>query len=171
MKHLYAPWRNRYITEKNKRACIFCNHRDTACNDTNNFVIKRFNHCLIMLNLFPYNAGHLLIIPYRHTATLAKLTIEERHELMEATNLAMSILKKELKADGFNAGINVGGKASGGSIPGHLHMHVLPRWHGDTSFLTTLAETKQISADLILLYTQLAGAFQGKTVRLLEKIS
>lgn len=163
MKHLYAPWRTDYITKKHNKKCVFCAQIEQS-NDTENFIIKRFDHCFVMLNLFPYNAGHMMVIPYHHSATLTKLNTAERYEIMEASTMAMNILKKELKADGFNIGVNLGGKASGGSISKHLHMHVLPRWHGDTSFLTTLAETKQISTNLVELYKKLTKAFHKKNI-------
>jgi ATP adenylyltransferase len=164
MKHLYAPWRGDYITDTaHTGACVFC-EQISANNDAHYFIIQRFTHCFVMLNLFPYNAGHVMVIPYRHVATLTKLTPQERGEMMEVSNLALIVLKKSLKADGFNLGVNLGGKAAGGSIPRHLHMHVLPRWHGDTSFLTTLAETKQISVNLTELYRKLKAAFAKQSL-------
>lgn len=164
MKHLYAPWRKKYMLDDRcntePRVCAFC-----SCiaenNDPKHFILKRYTHCLVMMNLYPYNAGHLLVIPYAHAGTLEELTKETRTEIMEVTTLSNTILKNTLKAEGINIGLNIGGKVAGGSIPEHLHMHVLPRWAGDTNFLSTLAETKQISANLPELYAQLKDAFKA----------
>ena len=111
-----------------------------------------------MLNLYPYNAGHLLILPFEHTATLEALPKATRTEIMELTSLCTKILESELKCDGINVGINLG-RAAGAGIPSHLHLHVLPRWNGDTNFLPTLADTKQVSFDLKKIYTLLKKAF------------
>jgi len=161
MEYLYAPWRDSYVVKKKptKKGCIFClQHKDQE--DEKNFILKRFDHCFVVLNLFPYNAGHLMIIPYRHTAHLNTLTQQARSELMDATSLSTDILKKTLDPDAFNIGTNVGGKAGGGSIAHHLHIHIVPRWFGDTSFLTTISDTKPISIDLQRIYHQLAAIFQ-----------
>ena len=127
--------------------------------DEQRFIIKRLRHCFVMLNRFPYNGGHLLVIPYEHRSLLTDFPPEALHELMEVAALATALLTQELGAQGFNLGINVGGVAAGGSIPEHLHLHVLPRWAGDTGFLTTLADTKPISVDLPELYQRLTKAF------------
>lgn len=161
MKHLYAPWRSQYIqANQTSNACVFCTQATTT-QDKQHFIIKRYEHCFLVLNLFPYNPGHLLVIPYEHQASLELLPRAARHELMDVITHAIQILTKELKAQGFNVGVNLGGKAAGGSIPDHLHMHVLPRYQGDTNFLVTLAETKQISANLLELYEKLKIAFEN----------
>lgn len=102
-------------------------------------------------------------MPYRHSADLSELTIQEQHELLTLTSLSQEILKQSIQPQGFNIGINLG-KAAGASIPSHLHMHLLPRWIGDTNFLPTLAETKQISSDLQQLYQQMLPLFQEVTI-------
>ena len=170
MKNLYAPWRGNYVTNegashiKKEGTCILCSHRDAqADDDTKNFVLKRLDHTYILLNAYPYNTGHVLIVPYEHTDTIAGLTSEARAEMMEAANQMITTMKHVLKPDGFNCGINLGGKAAGGSIPEHVHMHVLPRWFGDTSFLPTLADTKPISQDLVKVYTRLLKALKPNT--------
>jgi ATP adenylyltransferase len=167
MKQLYAPWRTNYTlsgeSQRKSKKCIFCS-QIAMSSDKKNLIIKRFSHCFVMLNLFPYNAGHLMAIPYQHTAQLVELSKDARAELMEVIALSMSILTKELKAEGFNAGFNLGGKPAGGSIPEHLHVHVLPRWLGDTNFLATLADVKPISLDLVKIYEQLDKAFAHITI-------
>jgi ATP adenylyltransferase len=165
MKQLYAPWRRLYAYDAEKKKdvplieCVFCHFAAHAEEDGKNFVLKRYEYSFVLLNLYPYNGGHLLIVPYQHTDTLFKLDSRERAELMEVSSGAMLILNNVLSPHGFNMGINIGGKAAGGSIPEHLHMHLLPRWHGDTSFLPTLADTKPISENLLLLYTELKKFF------------
>lgn len=168
MKQLYAPWRADYTLSgesrgTSKKSCVFCS-QVAMDDDKKNFIIKRFSHCFVMLNLFPYNAGHLMVIPYQHTAQLTELSQEARAELMEAISVSMQILTQELKAEGFNTGLNLGGKPAGGSIPEHLHVHVLPRWLGDTNFLATLADVKPISFDLVKIYEQLTQAFTNITL-------
>lgn len=165
MKHLYAPWRSSYSSSvartKHEKAlpkdCVFC-VQFKAKNDAQNFILKRTKHNAIMLNRFPYNAGHLLIMPLAHHATLTKLSKPARTELMELLTKSSHIVQKELKADGVNIGLNIG-KAAGAGIPSHLHFHVLPRWYGDTNFLPTLTDTKQISFDLHAMYEQLKKRF------------
>ena len=165
MKHLYSPWRENYSIDtthakyENVSADegVFCNKlRDN--NDEKNYIIKRYKHNVILMNLYPYNAGHLLIIPKDHIADLDKMNPEARAELIELISQSTTILTKELEAQGINVGLNLG-RAAGAGIPTHLHFHVLPRYTGDTNFLPTLAETKQISFDLNKMYQKLKKAF------------
>lgn len=160
MEHLYAPWRKAYMTGHDNTICVFCLSTETDL-DAQRYIIKRFQHCYVMLNLYPYNAGHLLVIPFAHQASLEQLEAITRQEIMEVAAKSVTVLKKMLSAEGINIGLNIGGKAAGGSIPNHLHMHVLPRWIGDTGFLSTLAETKQISLDLTDMYNKLQVGFNN----------
>jgi len=166
MKYLYAPWRKTYSHNSAKKSslCPFC-EQVKSDDDAAHYIIARYQHCFLLLNLYPYNAGHVMVIPNRHVAHLHKLTPEERAEMMEITTHATVILKKALKAKAFNIGANFGGKAAGGSIPRHLHMHILPRWAGDTAFLTALADTKMVSSNLPELYETLKKAFQKKSAK------
>lgn len=172
MNHLYAPWRSEYsasIAHSKKENispehCVFCMQvQDTA--DEKYFILKRFKHTFVLLNLYPYNAGHLLVLPYKHVATLSELPHEARAELMEVASHCYTIVKDVLGADGVNMGINFD-KAAGAGIPSHLHMHVLPRWLGDTNFLPTLCDTKQISFDLNEVYKKLKPAFEDINITL-----
>jgi ATP adenylyltransferase len=165
MKHLYAPWRGSYVRDSEREVdpddishCIFCRQFEQSC-DSDNFIIRRFEHVAVILNIYPYNSGHILVVPYAHVPALPDLTPEARWELMQVISDSTQILHGALNNDGANVGINLGGKAAGGSVPGHLHVHVLPRWLGDTNFLPTLADTKQISANLHEVYQQLREAF------------
>lgn len=164
---MYAPWRHDYVTRKDKKnptvkemqnSCVFC-HQLEQNNDDKYFIIKRFTHCAVAMNYYPYNAGHLLILPYKHCEFLKDLTAQERIEIMEVANASVLVLEQVMNAKGFNLGINLGAAAQG-SIPDHLHMHVLPRWRGDTSFLETLAETTIISSDLFKTFNLLKEQFE-----------
>lgn len=165
MKKLYAPWRSSYTQDtahtKNENAvendCVFCNQFKEH-NDEDYFILRRFEHNIIMLNKFPYNAGHLLIMPVKHIATLHAMPQEARAELMELVTHSVEIIQEKLHAHGANVGTNLG-KAAGASIPSHLHMHVLPRFTGDTNFLPALAQTKVISFDLTEIYNRLKPVF------------
>lgn len=161
MKKLYAPWRSSYtnMEEKPDRSfCVFCKLAQETKQDEANFVLKRNIYTFTMLNLYPYNGGHLLIAPYQHVDNLSLLNSDARAELMEEAHHAVVLLQDTVEPDGFNIGLNMGGFAAGGSIPEHIHFHVLPRWKGDTSFLPTLADTKPISENLPELYTCLKAA-------------
>lgn len=165
MKQLYSPWREDYTKSvahsKDASAtadqCVFCQHFKDD-NDESNLIIKRFKHMIVMFNRFPYNAGHLLILPIKHVANLCDLSQEARIELIELTNHATNVVKEAFGCNGVNIGMNLG-KAAGAGIPSHLHMHVLPRFNGDTNFLATLADTKAISFDLKKMYATLKPKF------------
>ncbi len=163
MKKLYAPWRSQYINRVHNKAeiaaCVFCAISESD-NDAQEFVLKRFEHCMVMLNKYPYNPGHLLIVPYAHHEQLYHYESAVHTELIAHASTASETLQKVLGAHGCNVGINVG-KAAGAGIPEHLHMHVLPRFIGDTNFLPTLADTKQISIDLNEIYAKLLGAYKS----------
>ena len=172
MKRIYAPWRNAYVTKaadsakSEKRAdatdCVFCK-QIAENNDEKYFILKRYTHCFVMMNFYPYNAGHLLILPYEHKANLHELSLEARGEIMEVINTALCISEKALYNEGFNIGINLG-SAGGGGIPSHLHVHTVPRWRGDTAFIEVLGETKLNSNDLEKIYQDLKKAFDALTL-------
>lgn len=170
MDCLYAPWRASYSKsvahskneDTSQDECVFCQHFSQS-NDDNHFILKRFKHCIIMLNKYPYNAGHVLILPIQHIDSLQGMSQEARIELIELMNESINIVKKVLNCDGVNAGINLG-KAAGAGIPSHLHVHILPRFVGDTNFLPTLSDTKAISFDLSDIYRQLKPEFAKLTL-------
>lgn len=161
MKHLYAPWRGHYTKTSHRHegsdgACPFC--LIIASNDdTAHYVLKRHRHVVVLLNLYPYNPGHLLIIPTLHHAQLHLLEPQVRNELMEVISGTIATVTGALGCDGMNVGINLGGACAGGSIPEHLHIHLVPRWSGDTNFMPVIAQTKQLSEDLHAVYTHLRG--------------
>ncbi len=146
---LWAPWRLGYISSARNKApsgCLFC-REGRASNRANEHIIYRGRLGYTLLNRFPYNNGHLMIVPYRHVGRLEALTPEEWLELLDLAKDAMTRLKKALHPHGFNLGINFG-RVAGAGIPGHLHLHIVPRWVGDTNFMPVLADTKVISQSL-----------------------
>lgn len=155
---LWAPWRQTYITRTQKGAsssCLFC-AKGRSRADARNLVIARGPLAFTLLNLFPYNNGHLLIAPYRHVGTLGALTEEEWRDLFHQAEEGIHRLQRAMKPEGYNLGLNLG-RAAGAGIPGHLHLHILPRWNGDTNFMPTLAQTKVISQSLRAAYRLLRG--------------
>lgn len=167
MERLFAPWRQKYsddVTEKkhanaSKDACVFCSQFKEN-KDEENFIIKRFEHSIIMLNKFPYNAGHMLILPKAHVPNLSALSKDAKSEIMEIASIGADILSKTLKNGGLNIGINIG-KLAGAGIPSHLHVHLLPRFEGDTNFMPTLTNTKLISYDMGDIYKQIKSEFDN----------
>ncbi|KKQ33376.1 MAG: Histidine triad (HIT) protein [candidate division TM6 bacterium GW2011_GWF2_37_49] len=165
-KILYAPWRHEYVNRNRendvkmpiKNDCIFC-HQVALAEDDKFFIIKRFKTCFVMMNKYPYNIGHLMVLPYDHISDLRELKSEIRAELFDIAALTLTAVEKALKAKGFNLGINMG-VAGGGGIPSHLHLHILPRWFGDTNFLETIGEIKMLSSDIQIVYQMLKDEFK-----------
>lgn len=168
MNYLYAPWRGTYSDSAQKQKKPTCQSIFSAqfeCSeDGKNLILKRLTHTVILLNLYPYNPGHLLIVPQQQVTTLDQLSKEALHELMEAIAASSKILHNTLKNSGTNIGFNIGDSSSGGSIPEHLHAHIIPRWHGDTGFLPLLAEVKVLSEDLRVIYEKLKKPFDELTL-------
>lgn len=161
MDILYAPWRSGYVTKEGKPAhndCVFCSI--IALNkDEEQFVAKRYAHCVLMLNRYPYTSGHLLVVPYTHATFLTDLTPEARAEIMEVTTQATIALKKLLNPHAFNIGCNLG-KEAGASVPGHLHEHIIPRWGADLGFLELIGHATKINIDLQIFYKNLVAALE-----------
>jgi ATP adenylyltransferase len=146
MEHLWSPWRLAYITRgSSPGGCVFCD----ALLDPGAapLIVHRGPTCFVILNLFPYNNGHLMVIPNRHIATLASATPEERGELIELTTRAEIALTEVFQPHGLNLGINLG-KPAGAGILDHVHMHVVPRWNGDTNFMTVVGQTRVLPEEL-----------------------
>jgi ATP adenylyltransferase len=160
MKILWASWRSVYVTEAGKsEECIFC--KKLSGNDEENLVLWRGKSCFAMLNIFPYNNGHLMIAPYRHIASLIDLNEQEKLELMEALSLLSEVLKEALKCHGFNIGMNLG-RVAGAGVPDHIHLHIVPRWEGDTNFMPVIGETKVIPQSLSATYQLLKTALEKR---------
>jgi ATP adenylyltransferase len=169
VKKIYAPWRDDYINKtvhkpndqriKTEDDCVFCQQLK-ANDDEKYFILKRLTHSFVMFNRYPYNGGHLMVLPIAHKGEIEECTSETRTEMMELVHKSITILKKELNPEGFNVGFNTG-KAGGGGLPSHLHIHILPRWESDTNFMPLLCDTKPISINLRELYEKLKGAFNN----------
>ncbi len=158
MDHLWSPWRYRYVsTASPHNDCIFC-AKLAANQDHENLIVLRAEHNFVLLNLYPYTNGHLMIAPYAHVASLADTSSEARAELVELTAQAESVLRSVYKPGGINLGMNLGECAGAGGV-GHIHMHVLPRWPGDASFMTAIGETRVLPVDLTTTYDRVSAAW------------
>lgn len=156
-KIIWAPWRAAFVLSKKEKGCIFCK-RQKMKDTIKNLVLYRGRTVFVILNKFPYNTGHTLIVPYRHVAHVEQLTPQEAVEFFDLTRVAVAIIKKELKPQSLNLGMNLG-KSSGAGVPGHLHMHIVPRWTGDTNFMPVLGKTNVVSVPLEPVYEKLRRAF------------
>ncbi|MEP6756730.1 MAG: HIT domain-containing protein [Chthonomonadales bacterium] len=158
MEQLWAPWRMTYIKKAGsenpqEHPCIFCTFPQEE-NDVENLILHRGKHAFIILNAYPYSNGHLMITPFRHTASMDDLDDEEMLEMMQLTRVGINLLKESMRPDGFNVGMNLG-RVAGAGIADHLHMHVVPRWNGDTNFMTVLADARIIPESLNAVYANL----------------
>lgn len=150
MDRIYAPWRYKYIKEivsdNSDDGCLFCEVVKKQ-NDRENLILYRGERVYVMINRYPYNNGHLMVIPYRHIPDIDKLNDEENLEAMKFLSYSMKVLKDKFSAEGFNIGLNIG-RIAGAGIDGHIHFHIVPRWNGDTNFMPVLTDTKVISQGL-----------------------
>jgi ATP adenylyltransferase len=166
MDKMFSPWRSKYIASfkepasKNEKKSIFADLPPEE--DEARLVVYRGKKCFVIMNLYPYNAGHLMVIPYQVTPNLSDLDDEAKLELMNLIDLSMKALQEVCKPHGFNIGANIG-HVAGGSVDSHLHFHIVPRWNGDTNFMPVVAETKVISHDMQELYRQLKVTFARLT--------
>lgn len=163
MDKLWSPWRSNYIKsfkiKDEDEGCVFCYSPELDIKDEKSLVVKKGEHCFVMLNLYPYNSGHLMVIPYRHLSDITELSKEEFEEINELIVLSKKALEDLMKPQGYNIGANLG-KAAGAGIDQHIHFHILPRWIGDTNFMPALGEVKVISQDLLETKTELIKAFE-----------
>jgi ATP adenylyltransferase len=156
---LWAPWRIEYIenTAKNE-GCIFC-EKPKQNNDKENLLVHRAEKAFVMMNRYPYNNGHLMIVPYQHTPEFSNLTQEEKLALCHLLEKSQSVLRDVMRPQGFNIGMNIG-RLAGAGIVDHLHFHIVPRWGGDTNFMPILGHTKVISEALEETWAHLKKAFE-----------
>jgi ATP adenylyltransferase len=162
MENLWAPWRMEYISkekEGQKEPCIFCN-RLSQMNDKKNLILFRGDLVFIIMNKFPYNNGHLMVVPNRHTEDILGIRPEEQKEIFSLIQLGIKILNRVMNPHGFNIGMNLG-RVSGAGITDHLHFHVVPRWNGDTNFMPIIGKTKVISEAIEKSYEKLHRAILG----------
>ena len=159
MKIIWAPWRMAYIKNARKpRGCIFC-LKVREQRDSDNLLLHRGQHGFIMMNLFPYNSGHLMVAPYAHVKTLDTLPADGALDLIRMTNLSLRVLRTEIRPEGFNVGMNLG-RVSGAGIEGHVHLHIVPRWNGDTNFMPLFSEIRVIPEHLRETYRKLRAGFR-----------
>ncbi|MCL6629142.1 MAG: HIT domain-containing protein [Armatimonadetes bacterium] len=154
MERLWAPWRMKYIEEGSKvEGCIFCMF-PAELEDRKNLILYRGAKSFIMLNSFPYNPGHLMVAPYKHTADLYELTDEELLDVDHLVRFSIRLLSATMQPDGFNLGVNLG-RTAGAGIVDHVHWHIVPRWNGDTNFMPVIGETKVLPESLEATYDKL----------------
>lgn len=165
MKRLWAPWRIEYILDEHKHdSCLFCDvskgggRKKNRAGDRKNLLLHRGEHCFVIMNRYPYNSGHLMVVPYFHTPTFDGLSDEALFDLMKTVKRSVDILKDALAPDGFNMGLNFG-KVAGAGMESHMHLHVVPRWTGDTDSMPIIAETRVMPEHLNETYKKLAGFF------------
>jgi ATP adenylyltransferase len=162
MDRLWSPWRYNYVSKiAVPGSCIFCDKGAAGGDDAENFVIHRGNHNFALLNIYPYTSGHLMIAPYAHVATLEQAEPEALEEMILLAREAETHLRAVYRPLGLNIGMNIG-ESAGAGVAGHIHMHVLPRWIGDSNFMTTVAETRVMPEDLRSSWEKLSAAFRRR---------
>ncbi len=158
MERLWSPWRLEYVRNTGSGdECFMCTAVE-ADDDAGHHVLHRADATFVILNAYPYNTGHLMVAPTRHVGDLEELTGEERAEVMDLTTRAVSVIRAAMAPHGFNVGINLG-QVAGAGLPGHVHVHVVPRWGGDTNFMPIIAETKVLPEMLADTYAKLKPGF------------
>ena len=162
MDVLWAPWRMEYILEDNKPGdCIFCvDRKESAAELERRLILYTGELSMVMMNRYPYNNGHLLVAPLKHTGELDDLEQDVMKDLMMVTRSTIAILKEVMNPDGFNVGINLG-LVAGAGVEEHLHIHIVPRWNGDTNFMAVLGETRVIPEHLLETYRKLRPHFMA----------
>lgn len=162
MNNLWSPWRSQYIdsfgSADKKEGCIFCEMKNNDVNEMDNLLVHKSELTFTVLNLYPYNNGHLMVVPLRHLDALADLTEYENKEIMSQLQLAQKALWEVYHPDGYNMGANLG-RVSGAGIADHIHFHLVPRWNGDTNFMPVLGDVKVISQDLLVTKEKLLSAY------------
>lgn len=159
MQHVWAPWRMEYILASKQAGCFLCEAAHANA-DRDLLVLRRQQHSFVILNRYPYTNGHCMVAPYRHVSELSALEDAELLELMQAVRDCVTILRQTMGIHGANVGINLGA-AAGAGLAEHLHIHIVPRWQGDTNFMPVLADTRIMPQSLLQNYDQLLPAFQA----------
>ena len=166
---LWAPWRLKYIeTAEQAQGCIFCEFpAQGAEKDAANLIVHRSEHAFLILNAFPYSNGHVMVVPFRHTARMEDYSDAELLDVMHLTRLSVRLLTETFHPHGFNLGVNMG-RVAGAGIPDHLHWHIVPRWNGDVNFMPVLADVRVIPESLEVVYTRLKTALQAASTAVQE---
>jgi ATP adenylyltransferase len=158
---IYAPWREEFVLGPRKEAgCIFCNRIAAAEADAKHFVVHRGERVLVMLNLYPYTSGHVLVVPYRHISALEEVNDEENYECACLMQRSVAMMKRAFRPDGFTLGLNLG-RPAGAGIPEHLHWHVVARWAGDSNFLPVIGGSRLVSVRVEETYRRLMEAWHA----------
>lgn len=160
MERLWAPWRMEYIRKSEEEGCVFCIGTDPS-EDREKFVLCRTPHSFVIMNRYPYSNAHLMVAPYRHTADLNELGDDEMLDIFRTLTLCKNILQETVRPDGFNIGINLG-RDAGAGVDDHLHIHIVPRWHGDINFMTVVADLRVIPESLRSTYDTLLHPFSSR---------
>ena len=161
MQRLWSPWRSKYIAsgvDSSATECVLCRIAANPADDATNFVLHRGEHAFVVLNLYPYITGHLMVVPYLHTSEFDSVAKEITDEMMDLAKRAQTALREVYSPSGFNLGMNLG-SAAGAGIADHLHIHLLPRWTGDTNFMTTVGDSRVIPEALEITYSKLRQKF------------
>ncbi|MCL4269643.1 MAG: HIT domain-containing protein [Anaerolineales bacterium] len=159
MNHLWSPWRMKYIESHNKEAgCVFCNAQ-AQTDSAENLIAFRGKNAYVILNRYPYTSGHLMVIPFKHAPNLEELDPETRAEMMELTSRCTTILREIYRTQSFNVGVNIG-EAAGAGVLGHVHIHIVPRWAGDTNFMSSVGQTRVLPEALEETYQRVRQAFE-----------
>ncbi|MEP7076438.1 MAG: HIT domain-containing protein [Acidobacteriota bacterium] len=159
MDVLWSPWRYDYITGSSSAktsGCVFCDMLKSSVSDEDKFILRRAEFNFVILNIYPYGTGHLMILPYEHIAEIDKADKKTTDEMMDLTKRTQTALEEIYRPEGFNIGMNLG-KAAGAGVAGHFHMHILPRWFGDVNFITTFGQTRTMPESLHTTYEKLKG--------------
>ncbi len=151
---LYAPWRSEYVSGLHVEGCVFCHISSHAVDDTSLHVLYRDEHCFMVMNKYPYTPGHFMIIPHLHTDKLEELPSETWLHVSDLAQKSVRLLKEGFKAHGVNIGMNLG-ESGGAGIAEHIHLHIVPRWHKDTNFITSIANTRVYSTDFEKIYQRI----------------
>lgn len=166
MKRLFSPWRSKYIAsfknEKPKKGVSLFTRILKEKRDVKNLVLLRKKHCFVMMNLYPYNSGHLMVIPNKQTSSLTALSSAELNEVMETISEMIDLLTKVFQPHGFNVGANIG-RVAGAGIEEHVHFHIVPRWNGDTNFMPVTGDIKIVSESMEQSFKKLKKAIQNKS--------
>lgn len=160
MKQLWAPWRMGYIlSDKKENGCVFCNAYNSD-DDENKLVVYRDKYAFVIMNLYPYNTGHIMVVPNRHIDSPLLLKPEEELNIFNLINKSIDVLSRAISPEGFNVGMNLQ-RTAGAGIDDHIHIHIVPRWNGDTNFMPVISDTKVISESISETYKKLKGYFGG----------
>jgi ATP adenylyltransferase len=157
MKRIWAPWRIQYIRSPEHKGCIFCD-KPQCETDEEDLILYRGKHNFVIMNAFPYNPGHLMVVPYRHLGKLEDMSTLERNDHYALVSRSVGVLRESTRTDSFNIGMNLG-RVAGAGIADHVHTHIVPRWNGDNNFMPVIGETRVISESMKDIYNRLKVKF------------